>query len=103
MNRTIASVAVADGLVIAPDLSGFIHCVDARTGKKYWTYDASDSLQGAPLIVDGKVYVADEEGDVVVLRLSKDPAIAMPDGVPWTIFSHSKAMALIWSSVWGRS
>ena len=32
---------------------------------------------GSPLIVDGKVYIGDEEGDVSVFPLSTDPAVAL--------------------------
>src|SRR3712207_7957071 len=39
MNRTISTVAVYNGLVFAPDFSGFFHCLDAETGKHHWTYD----------------------------------------------------------------
>ena len=34
---------------------------------------------GSPLIVDGKVYVGDEDGDVAIFRHSADPKVAMKD------------------------
>lgn len=77
MHRTISSVAVHDGLVIAADGAGLIHCLDAKTGKQHWTYDAFANIIAAPLIVAGTVYVADEDGDVAVFRLSADPDVAM--------------------------
>jgi outer membrane protein assembly factor BamB len=70
--RTFANVAVWDGLVIAPDLTGYVHCLDARSGKRYWEYDTLASIWAAPLIVDGKVYIADEDGIVTILRLSRE-------------------------------
>jgi outer membrane protein assembly factor BamB len=72
MHRTISTVAIHDGLVIAPDFSGFVHCLDARTGKKYWTHDMLAAMWGSPLIVDGKVYICDEDGDVCIFELSKE-------------------------------
>lgn len=77
MHRTVSSVAVHKGLLIVADFSGLVHCLDAKTGKQYWTYDALSAMFAAPLIVDGKVYVADEDGDVAVFRLSADPDVAM--------------------------
>ena len=32
---------------------------------------------GSPLIVDGKVYIGDEEGDASVFPLTTDPAVAL--------------------------
>lgn len=34
------------------------------------------------MLVDGKVYMGDEDGDVVIFNHSADPAIALPEGVP---------------------
>jgi outer membrane protein assembly factor BamB len=71
MNGVFANVAVLDGLVIAPDSLGFIHCLDARTGRRHWVHDVKAEIIGSPLIVDGKVYVANDDGDVTVLALSR--------------------------------
>ncbi|MEW6303105.1 MAG: PQQ-binding-like beta-propeller repeat protein [Verrucomicrobiota bacterium] len=71
MGRMLASVAIHDDLVIAPDRRGMIHCLDARTGAKQWTHDTRASVWCSPLIADGKVYVGDEDGDLVILRLAR--------------------------------
>jgi outer membrane protein assembly factor BamB len=71
-HRSVANVAIADGLVLATDIFGSVHCVDAMTGKRCWEYDTLASIWAAPLIVDGKVYIADEEGIVTILRLSRE-------------------------------
>lgn len=71
MHRSKSTVAIARGLVIAPDMDGAIHCLDAETGKKYWAYDAFGQVHGSPLIVDGRIYVADADGDVEILALAK--------------------------------
>jgi hypothetical protein len=34
---------------------------------------------GSPLIVEEKVYIGDEDGDVAIFRHSADPAVAMRD------------------------
>jgi outer membrane protein assembly factor BamB len=70
-NRTISTVAIADGLVYAADLSGFLYCLDARTGEHHWTYDTFAAVWGSPFVADGKVYLGDEDGDVVVLEHGK--------------------------------
>lgn len=67
---TACRVAVHNELVIAPDIQGFVHCLDAVTGQHYWTHDVFAAIYASPLIVDGKVYVADEDGVVTVLTHS---------------------------------
>ena len=66
--RTISTVAVADGLLYISDLSGFLHCLDEKTGKPLWVYDMLAAVWGSPTVIDGKVYLGDEDGDVVVLE-----------------------------------
>jgi outer membrane protein assembly factor BamB len=72
IRRSISTAAVADGLVYISDFSGFLHCLDAATGKPYWTYDVLAAVWGSPLVADGKVYLGDEDGDVIVLQAGKE-------------------------------
>ncbi len=67
IRRTISTAAVADGLVYIADFSGFLHCLDASTGKEIWTHDMFAAVWGSPFVVDGNVYITDEDGDVTVL------------------------------------
>ena len=57
MERSISTVAVADGLVYAADIAGHLHCVDAATGKPHWVHDTKAETWGSPLVADGKVYL----------------------------------------------
>ena len=70
-NRTMSTVAIADGLLYIADLSGFLYCLDVNTGDLYWKYDTFAAIWGSPYVVDGKVYLGDEDGDVVVLKAGK--------------------------------
>ena len=65
IRRSISTAAIADGLLYIPDFSGFLHCLDAKTGQAYWTHDMFAAVWGSTLVVDGKVYLGDEDGDVV--------------------------------------
>ncbi len=69
--RTISSFAVADGLVYAADLSGFLHCLDAESGRSNWVHDTFAAVWGSPTVIDGKVFLGDEDGDVVILEHGK--------------------------------
>ncbi len=72
MHRTCGTAAIQDGLLFVADFSGLFHCVDATTGVPYWTHDMLAAAWGSPLIVDDKVYVGDEDGDISVFKLSKE-------------------------------
>jgi outer membrane protein assembly factor BamB len=77
IHRTMASVSIdpASGLLFVNDFSGFVHCMDAETGKVYWTHDMKAHMWGSTLVADGKVYVGDEDGDFVVLAVAKQKKI----------------------------
>ena len=70
--RTMSTAAIHDGVVYIPSLSGFLHALDAQTGDEFWTYDAFAAVWGSPFVADGKVYLGDEDGDVVVLREGRE-------------------------------
>jgi len=71
IRRSISTAAVVDGIVYFPDFSGFLHAVDAKTGKPYWTHDMFAAVWGSALVADGKVYLGDEDGDVTILQAGK--------------------------------
>ena len=68
IRRSISSAAVHDGLLYIPDFSGFLHCLQAETGQVKWVHDTFAAVWGSPLVVDSKVYLGDEDGDVVILQ-----------------------------------
>ncbi|MEX0728195.1 MAG: PQQ-binding-like beta-propeller repeat protein [Planctomycetaceae bacterium] len=70
MHRTIASIAISDGRLIVADFSGLVHGFDAETGRRLWYCDCWAAIIATPLIVDGYVYVGDEDGDVSIWRLA---------------------------------
>jgi outer membrane protein assembly factor BamB len=71
-HRSLSNVAIKDGLLIAADHSGLLHCLDAKTGNVHWAYDCFADVWASPLIVDDNVYVADGDGEVAILRLTDE-------------------------------
>ncbi len=72
MHRSCGTVAIKNDLLYIADFSGLFHCLNARTGTLNWTYDMFAASWASPLIVDGKVYIGDEDGDVAIFPLTGD-------------------------------
>ena len=75
IRRSISTAAIVDGLVYIPDFSGYFHCLDAKTGQLYWTHDMLAAIWASPLVADGKIYLGDEDGDVVVMAHGKEAKV----------------------------
>jgi outer membrane protein assembly factor BamB len=72
IRRSISTAALHDGLLYYPDFSGFLHCIDAKTGQELWQHDLFAAIWGSPLVADGKVYLGDEDGDVVIMKAGRE-------------------------------
>jgi outer membrane protein assembly factor BamB len=74
IDRTISTVSIdpSTGLLFVADYTGYVYCLNADTGELYWKYDAKAHIWGSTLVADGKVYIGDEDGDLVVLPVKKD-------------------------------
>ena len=70
--RTISTAAITEDVLYISDLSGFLYALDPQTGEHFWTYDTFAAVWSSPFVADGKVYLGDEDGDVVVLRAGKE-------------------------------
>jgi outer membrane protein assembly factor BamB len=76
--RTLSTCAVHGGLVYAAELDGFLLCLDARTGERYWEADLRASVWASPLWADGRVYLPDDAGTVHVFAHGKEKRVRQP-------------------------
>ena len=75
IRRSISTGAIFDGMLFYPDFSGFLHCLDAKTGKVFWVHDMFAAVWGSPMVVDGKVYLGDEDGDIAILAAAREKKV----------------------------
>lgn len=89
IHRSLSTVSIDPdtGLLFVGDFSGFVHCLDAETGKLYWTHDMKAHIWGSTLVADGKVYLGDEDGDLVVMAASKEKKIISTTNLGAAIYS----------------
>jgi outer membrane protein assembly factor BamB len=72
MHRTCGTVSIKNNLLFIADFSGLVHCLDVKTGKPHWTYDMFAASWASPLIVEDKVYIGDEDGDISIFKLASE-------------------------------
>ncbi len=72
IRRSISTAAIVDDLIYLPDFSGFFHCLDAKTGQEYWVHDLTSAVWGSALVADGRIYLGNEDGDVVIMQTGKE-------------------------------
>lgn len=92
--RTMSTACVIDGLVYISELQGFLHCLDAETGKHYWYYDTKASIWGSPYYVDGKVFLATDSGDLFIFKHDKDKMVYDPIEAGKNAATQKEARAL---------
>ncbi len=66
--RSVSTVAIRDGLLYIAEVDGYLDCLDVDTGKRYWRHDLKATTWASPLVADGKVYLGNDDGDVLVFR-----------------------------------
>lgn len=88
IKRSISTVSIDpdNGLLFIGDFSGFVHCLDADTGKLHWVHDMKAHMWGSTLVADGKVYVGDEDGDFAVLASSKEKKLISETNLGYPIY-----------------
>jgi outer membrane protein assembly factor BamB len=87
IRRSISTGAVYNGILFYSDFSGFLHALDAKTGKPFWTHDMFAAIWGSPMVIDGKVYLGDEDGDITILNADKAMKVIAENNMGSSVYS----------------
>lgn len=71
---TMSTAAIHDGLVYISERDGYLHCLDAETGRPHWVHDVKSQIISSPYWADGKIYLACEDG-VAILAHGKNKKV----------------------------
>jgi len=80
--RTISDVAWDGDLLYAAEVAGFVVALDGRTGEEVWRFDAFAPIWASPTVIDGRLWVADTDGEVTVLALGRELRILSEVAMP---------------------
>jgi outer membrane protein assembly factor BamB len=75
VNRALSTVAIHDGVLYHCDLSGILRAMNPDTGKVFWRYDMGAAVWSSPYYVDGKLFMGNEDGDLMIFRAGKEKKI----------------------------
>jgi outer membrane protein assembly factor BamB len=70
--HVLSTPAVYNGMVFIADCGHTVHCVDAQSGKPYWTETVDGEVWASPLVADGKVYLGTRSGGFYVFAADKE-------------------------------
>ena len=87
IRRSISTGSIYNGILFYSDFSGFLHALDLKTGKPFWTHDMFAAIWGSPMVIDGKVYLGDEDGDVTVLAADKTLKVISESNMGSSVYS----------------
>ena len=94
--HVLSTPAIYEGLVFIADTGHNLYCLDAISGKPYWTQECKGEFWASPLIADGKVYIGSRGGDFWILAATKEKKILsqvdFPDPISGTATAANRTI-----------
>jgi outer membrane protein assembly factor BamB len=66
----IASAALSGDKIVTGNRDKFVYCFDKNSGKLLWNYNSGNRIEASPVIIRGKVLIANMRGDIALLKLT---------------------------------
>ncbi len=87
VQRAMSTVAIRAGLLYFCDLAGVFRAIDVKTGKTIWQHDMEAAVWSSPYLVDGKVFMGDEDGDVVVFQAGLEKKVLAETNMESSVYT----------------
>ena len=96
-------IVYGDHMFLWTDRGGIVTCIDTKDGSKIWQHRIGGNFSGSPVCIDGKIYCANDDGIVHVIRAGDEfaslgesdlghPTRATPavsgEAMFWRTYSH---------------
>ena len=66
------SPLLIEGLLFTMDRSGYLSCLEAKSGEEIWQHRLSGKFSAAPIYAQGRIYLFSEEAECTVIRPARD-------------------------------
>lgn len=73
--RTLSTACVHDGVCYIAELAGYVHCLDAETGKRHWYHNVRAPIWSSPYYVDGKIFMGTDDEVLYVFEHGREKNI----------------------------
>jgi outer membrane protein assembly factor BamB len=77
----VSSLLYYQGLVFMASDVGVVTAVDPKTGEKVWQERIEGIFTASPVAGDGKVYLASETGETIVISAARPPRVVARNSV----------------------
>jgi outer membrane protein assembly factor BamB len=67
--------SIWNGLAFVADCGRKVHCVDAETGRAYWTHECDGEIWASTLAADGKVYIGTRRRGFYIFAADKEKKV----------------------------
>jgi outer membrane protein assembly factor BamB len=95
-NAHTASPVLHDGKLYVLTDSGMLSCFDAKTGKAFYQQQRLPkpyNFKASPVGVNGKLYLASEEGDVIIVKMGETYEVLATNTLDGQMFIGTPAVA----------
>jgi outer membrane protein assembly factor BamB len=86
MDRSLATAAIANGLVYITDVAGRLHCLDAQDGRCHWVHETNNETWGGPLVADGKLFFGNRRS-LYVMAEGREARLLQTVRMPAPVYS----------------
>lgn len=78
---------IKDGLIYLVDSRDNLHCIDATSGKTYYSRRLQGKYNSSPVYAGGNIYFASVNGETLIIKEGKELSIAARNKLPGQIYA----------------